>query len=40
MSRDLAPDAFSRALALCDLGRLEDAEAALRDALREESAGR
>jgi tetratricopeptide (TPR) repeat protein len=36
MSRDLADDPLSRALALCDLGRLEDAEEALRDALREE----
>jgi len=36
MSRDLADDALDRALALCDLGRLEDAEEALRDALREE----
>jgi tetratricopeptide (TPR) repeat protein len=36
MSRDLAPDSFERALALYDLGRLEDAEEALRDALREE----
>ena len=36
MSRDLEYDSFDRALALCDLGRLEDAEEALRDALREE----
>jgi tetratricopeptide (TPR) repeat protein len=36
MSRDLAHDWFDRALALCDVGRLEDAEAALREALREE----
>lgn len=36
MSRDLDHDSFSRALALCELGRLEDAEEALRDALREE----
>jgi tetratricopeptide (TPR) repeat protein len=36
MSRDLADDSFERALALCDLGRLDDAEEALREALREE----
>jgi Tfp pilus assembly protein PilF len=36
MSRDLAQDSVDRALALCDLGRLEDAEEALREALREE----
>ena len=36
MSRDLDHDSFSRALVLCELGRLEDAEEALRDALREE----
>lgn len=36
MNRELAPDALERALALCDLGRLEDAEDALREALREE----
>ena len=36
MSRDLADDPLGRALALCDLGRLEHAEEALRDALREE----
>jgi Flp pilus assembly protein TadD len=36
MSRDLAYDGVDRALALCDLGRLEDAEEALREALREE----
>jgi thioredoxin-like negative regulator of GroEL len=36
MSRDLTPGSFERALALYDLGRLEDAEEALRAALREE----
>ncbi|HET7807682.1 MAG TPA: tetratricopeptide repeat protein [Gaiellaceae bacterium] len=36
MSRDLFSDSFGRALALYDLGRLEDAEEALRAALREE----
>jgi tetratricopeptide (TPR) repeat protein len=36
MSRELAHDSLDRALALCDLGRLEDAEDALREALREE----
>jgi tetratricopeptide (TPR) repeat protein len=36
MSRELAQDSLDRALALCDLGRLEDAEDALREALREE----
>jgi cytochrome c-type biogenesis protein CcmH/NrfG len=36
MSRDLAQDSVDRALALCELGRLEDAEEALREALREE----
>jgi tetratricopeptide (TPR) repeat protein len=36
MSRDLAPDSVERAIALCDLGRLDEAEAALRDALRED----
>jgi Flp pilus assembly protein TadD len=36
MSRDLTQDSFDRALALCDLGRLADAEQALREALREE----
>jgi len=36
MSRDLAYDGVDRALALCELGRLEDAEEALREALREE----
>jgi tetratricopeptide (TPR) repeat protein len=36
MSRDLAEDWLSRALALCDVGRLEDAEEALREAQREE----
>jgi Tfp pilus assembly protein PilF len=36
MSRDLAYDPVDRALALCDLGRPEDAEEALREALREE----
>lgn len=36
MSRDLAHDSLERALALCDLGRLDDAEEALRKALRED----
>jgi tetratricopeptide (TPR) repeat protein len=36
MSRDLAHDWFDRALALCDVGRPEDAEEALREGLREE----
>ena len=36
MSNELAPDSLERALALCDLGRFEDAEEALRDALRED----
>jgi len=36
MSRDLAPDSLDRALALYDVGRLEDAEEALREALRED----
>jgi tetratricopeptide (TPR) repeat protein len=36
MSRDLAPDSVERAIALVDLGRLEDAEDSLRDALRED----
>jgi tetratricopeptide (TPR) repeat protein len=36
MSGDLELEWFDRALALCDLGRLEDAEEALRKALREE----
>jgi Flp pilus assembly protein TadD len=36
MSRDLAHDSFERALALCDLGRLDDAEEALREALHED----
>jgi tetratricopeptide (TPR) repeat protein len=36
MSSDLFSDSFGRALALYDLGRLEDAEEALRAALREE----
>jgi tetratricopeptide (TPR) repeat protein len=36
MSRALAEDWLSRALTLCDIGRLEDAEEALREALREE----
>jgi Flp pilus assembly protein TadD len=36
MSRDLAPDSLERALALCDLGRLDDAEEALRKALQED----
>ena len=36
MSRDLSPDSFARALALYDLGRLEDAEEELRASLREE----
>ena len=36
MSRDLAHDSLERALALCDLGRLDDAEEALREALRED----
>jgi Flp pilus assembly protein TadD len=36
MSRDLAHDSLERALALCDLGRLDDAEEALRKVLRED----
>jgi Flp pilus assembly protein TadD len=36
MSRDLAHDWVDRAFALCDVGRLEDAEEALREGLREE----
>ena len=36
MSHDVASDRFERALALCDLGRLDDAEQALREVLREE----
>jgi Flp pilus assembly protein TadD len=36
MNRDLAHDSFERALALCDLGRLDDAEEALREALHED----
>jgi tetratricopeptide (TPR) repeat protein len=36
MSSELAQGSFERALALCDLGRLEDAEQALREALRHE----
>ena len=36
MSRDLAHDWFDRALALYDVGRLADAEEALREGLREE----
>jgi tetratricopeptide (TPR) repeat protein len=36
MSHDVADDRFERALALCDLGRLDDAEQALREALRQE----
>ena len=36
MSRELAQDWLSRAIALCDLGRLEDADEALREALRED----
>jgi Tfp pilus assembly protein PilF len=36
MSREVAHHWFDRALALCDLGRLDDAEDALRAALREE----
>ena len=36
MSRDVAQDWLSRALALCDLGRLQDADEALREALRED----
>ena len=36
MSHELAPDPVERALALCELGRLEDAEEALREALRED----
>ena len=36
MSRDLAHDSLERALALCDLGRLDDAEEALRKALHED----
>lgn len=36
MSSDLAPDSLERALALCELGRLDDAERALREALRDE----
>jgi tetratricopeptide (TPR) repeat protein len=35
MSRDVAHGWLDRALALCDLGRLEDADEALREALRE-----
>jgi tetratricopeptide (TPR) repeat protein len=36
MNRELAQDSLDRALALCDLGRLKDAEEALRETLREE----
>ena len=36
MSRDLAHHSFERALALCDLGRLDDVEEALREALHED----
>ena len=36
MSRDVSQDWLGRALALCELGRLEDAEEALREALRED----
>jgi Tfp pilus assembly protein PilF len=36
MSRDLAHDSLERSLALCDLGRLDDAEEALRKVLRED----
>jgi Flp pilus assembly protein TadD len=36
LSRDLAQDWLDRAIALCELGRLEDADEALREALRED----
>ena len=36
MSRDLAQDWLGRAIAFCELGRLEDADEALREALRED----
>jgi cytochrome c-type biogenesis protein CcmH/NrfG len=36
MSRDVAHGWFDRAVALCDLGRLDDAEEALRQGLRDE----
>jgi Tfp pilus assembly protein PilF len=36
VSRDLTQDWLSRAIVLCELGRLEDADEALREALREE----
>src|SRR5262249_56645061 len=36
MSGDLAPDRYDRVLALCQMGRLEDAEHALREILRED----
>jgi tetratricopeptide (TPR) repeat protein len=36
LSRDLTQDWLDRALALCELGRLQDADEALREALRED----